>query len=61
MKINESCIDYNAVRIIEGLVESRYELIDKDGRIERGFILMTLGEISGVLDMAKAMKEVLNT
>ena len=59
MKIDESCIDYNAVRIIKSLVENRYEMIDKDGRMERGFMLMTLGEIGGVLEMAKAMKEVL--
>lgn len=61
MKIDESCIDYNAIRIINELVESRYEMIDKDGRMERGFILMTLGEIGGVLDMANALKEVLKS
>lgn len=60
MKIDESCINHNAVRLIDDLVESRYELIDgKNPEVERGFVLMTLGEIAGVIQMAEAMKEVL--
>ena len=59
MRIDEASIDHNVVKIIESLVENCYEMIDKDGRMERRFMLMTLGKIVGVLDMAEAMKEVL--
>lgn len=60
MKIDESCINHNAVKLIDALVESRYELIDgKNPEVERGFVLMTLGEIAGVIEMENVMKEVL--
>lgn len=60
MKIDESCIDHNTVRLIRDLIDSRYELIDNDKPAqERGFMMMTLGEIAGVIEMAEAMKEVL--
>lgn len=59
MKIDESCIDHNVMRIIANITGDQYELIDKDERIERELALMTLSEIGGVLEMAKAMKEVL--
>jgi hypothetical protein len=60
MKINEDCINHNAVRLIKDLLESRYEMIEEDKQnIERGYLLMTLGEIAGIIEMADAMKEVL--
>lgn len=60
MKITEDSIDYNAVRLIRDLIDTRYELIDNDKPAqERGYTLMTLGEIAGVIEMAEAMKEVL--
>lgn len=60
MKIDESCVNHNAVKLIDDLLESRYELIDgKNPEVERGFVLMTLGEIAGVIQMVEAMKEVL--
>lgn len=61
MKIDESCIDHNAVRIITELVEARYEMIEDADKqsIERGYLLMTLGEIAGVCAFAEALKEVL--
>lgn len=60
MKIDESCINHNTVRLIRDLIDSRYELIDNDKPAqERGYTLMTLGEIAGVIEMAEAMKEVL--
>lgn len=60
MKITEDSIDYNAVRLIRDLIGTRYELIDNDKPAqERGYTLMTLGEIAGVIEMAEAMKEVL--
>lgn len=61
MKIDESCIDHNTVRLIRDLIDTRYELIDNDKPAqERGYTLMTLGEIAGVIEMSEAMKEVLN-
>ena len=60
MKIDEECINHNAVRMIKDLVESRYELIEEDKQNqERGYLLMTIGEIAGIIEMADAMKEVL--
>lgn len=60
MKITEDSIDYNAVRLIRDLIDTRYELIDNDKPAqERGYTLMTLGEIAGVIEMAEAIKEVL--
>ena len=60
MKIDESCIDHNTVRLIRDLIDSRYELIDNDKPAqERGYTLMTLGEIAGIIEMAEAVKEVL--
>ena len=60
MKINEECINNNAVRMIKDLLESRYDLIEGDKQNqERGYLIMTLGEIAGIIEMADAMKEVL--
>ena len=48
--------------MIKDLIESRYELIDEDKQSqERGYLLMTIGEIAGIIEMADAMKEVLKT
>ena len=60
MRINTENINYNAVRLIKDLIESRYELVEEDKpNQERGYMLMTIGEIAGVIEMAEAMKEVL--
>ena len=60
MKITEDSIDFNTVRLIRDLIDTRYELIDNDKPAqERGFMMMTLGEIAGVIEMAEAIKEVL--
>ena len=60
MKIDESCINNNTVRLIRDLIDTRYELINSDKPAEeRGYTLMTLGEIAGVIEMAEAIKEVL--
>lgn len=61
MKIDESCINHNTIRLIRDLIDTRYELIDNDKPAqERGYTMMTLGEIAGIIEMAEAMKEVLN-
>jgi len=65
MKIDEASINQNAVRLIKDLVGTSYDMImpNDSGNYEfaeeRGYMLMTLGEIQGVLDMAQAMKEAL--
>lgn len=60
MKIDDACIDHNTVRLIRDLIDTRYELINSDKPAEeRGYTLMTLGEIAGVIEMAEAVKEVL--
>lgn len=61
MKIDEGSINHNAVRLIGELIDSRYELIMNEDKTkeERGYMLMTLGEIGGIIEMAKSMKEVM--
>lgn len=59
MRICEECINHNAVRLIKDLVENRYDMIMEATAEERGYLLMTIGEIAGIIEMADAMKEVL--
>lgn len=63
MKIDESCINHNALRLIDDIVDDPYYLChcDDDKSVEQNLrvALMTIGEINGVLMMANAMKEVL--
>ncbi len=62
MRICEECINNNAVSLIKDLVESRYDMIENNEQNqmqERGYLIMTLGEIAGIIEMADAMKEVL--
>ena len=60
MRICAENINYNAVRMIKDLLEARYDLIEEDKQNqERGFLIMTLGEIAGIIEVADAMKEVL--
>jgi hypothetical protein len=60
MKVGYESINHNAVRLIKDLLESRYDLIEVDKQNqERGYLLMTIGEIAGIIEMADAMKEVL--
>lgn len=62
MRISEENINHNAVRLIKDLVESRYDMIENNEQNqmqERGYLIMTLGEIAGIIEMADVMKEVL--
>ena len=59
MRISEECINHNAVRLIKDLVENRYDMIMEATAEERGYLLMTIGEIAGIIEMSEAMKEVL--
>lgn len=60
MRISKENINNNSVRLIKDLLESRYDLIEEDKQDqELGYLIMTLGEIAGIIEMADAMKEVL--
>jgi hypothetical protein len=58
MKIDESCINHNAVRLIGEMVSELYEFTDANDSMER-MRVATLGEIRGIWQMANAMKEAL--
>lgn len=58
MKIDESCINNNALRLIGEMVSGLYEFTDQDASMEN-MRIATLGEIRGICQMADAMKEVL--
>lgn len=53
MKIDESAIDHNAMKLIDCL--ALWEMTDTDMNMDK----FTLGFIQGVKEMADAMKEVL--
>ena len=58
MKIDESCINHNALRLIEEIVTNAYDV--SGGEVsDDHWQLMVLGEISGIIDLARALKEVL--
>ena len=58
MKIDEACINHNALRLIRNLMETVYDMIGPDDETDHCRVA-TLGEINGILSMADAMKEVL--
>lgn len=58
MKIDESCINHNALRLIGDMVSELYEFTDANDDMER-LRIATLGEIRGICQMADTMKEVL--
>ena len=58
MRISADNIDYNAVRLIDEIIVDPYMDATRTDNDDNRRIMM-LGEIRGVLDMAKAMKEVL--
>lgn len=59
-KIDESSINHNAVRIISELSENIYSFCDDKTDSNMLYMAMTLGEIQGVIDMAKELKKVLD-
>ena len=65
MKIDEACINHNAVKLIDDILADPYSWCFSGANEEQGksdnhhSMLMAIGEINGVLDMARAMKEVL--
>lgn len=59
MKIDEACIDHNALRLINEIVGDPYGYGDQDETADH-FRLMALGAVRGVLDMAAAIKKALS-
>ena len=61
MKIDEGCINHNAVKLIDELTECAYDvaLSGREDENVQMYLAMTMGNIIGVIEMAKAMKEVL--
>ncbi len=62
MKVDKETIDHNTVRLIAEAMVTKYDMImsESDAYEERGYMLMTLGEISGIVQMGEALKEVLD-
>lgn len=58
MKIDEACINHNVVRLVDEMTSALYEFSDATD-IDDHARIATLGEIRGVCDLAKALKEVL--
>lgn len=58
MKINEDCINHNAVRLIKDLIEGRYETVEEEAA-DSNYLSLMLGRIYGIIEMADVMKEVL--
>ena len=58
MKITEDCIDYNAKRLIDEATNTIWDCLEDKGESDHVRIAM-LGEIRGILEMARVMKEVL--
>lgn len=56
MKIDESCINHNVVRLIEEITANIYECNEEEHNADR---LVMLGEINGVLNLANELKKVL--
>jgi hypothetical protein len=63
MKIDDNCINHNALRLIKEALSDSYYLCssETDRTDEANFriAMMMIGEANGVIAMANAMKEVL--
>lgn len=58
MKIDEGCINHNALRLIDDVTANPYEWAEQNDCADHQRIL-TIGYVRGVIDMAKELKEVL--
>lgn len=58
MKIDETCIEHNALQIINYIVACPNEYNEQDETADH-CRLLTIGAVRGVLDMAEVMKRVL--
>lgn len=60
MKIDESCINHNALRLIQELASDVYENTSHEEGFDNARI-EKLGEILGICVLAKALKDVLSS
>ena len=60
MKIDESCINHNAVRLIQTALDT-YLIYADDKEERQEAINIFCGRVSGILKFADALKEVLKT
>ena len=60
MKIDESCIDHNAVRLIKRALGT-YLIYADDKEERQEAINIFYGRVAGILEYADALKEVLKT
>lgn len=58
MKIDEASINHNALKLIDEIISCPFDYCE-DTPEQDHMRLLTLGEISGVIAMANAMKKVL--
>ncbi len=58
MKIDEASINHNALRLIDEIISCPFDYCE-DKPEEDHMRLLTLGEISGIIEMANEMKKVL--
>ena len=66
MKIDEACINHNAVKIIDEILTDPYSWCYVDESNDKqdeayNCMLMAIGNVVGVIEMANVMKEVLRT
>ena len=59
MKIDEGCINHNAIMVIKEITLAPVKLAEQESIDRNAINLMMLGAISGVLDLTDALKEVL--
>lgn len=60
MKIDEECINHNAVRVIKAIISAPNVLTEQGQTLDKNSMnLMMVGAISGVIEMTDALKEVL--
>lgn len=59
MKIDEASINHNALKLIDEMISCPFDYCSEKPE-EDHMRLVTIGEIAGVIEMAKAMKKVLN-
>ena len=60
MKITSDCINHNVARLINDITENIYDCLDDTACMNQVRIEI-LGEIRGIMMLADALKEVLNS
>lgn len=59
MKIDESSINHNAIRVINEIIGIPYEYCEKSNNDSDGMRLLSLGGIYGVIMLADELKKLL--